>query len=124
MNTQTNNRPGLEYLALAITAAFLAFCLGYGTAVQKQVEARIAEPAKTVSQPQVDRNLDKADQADTVYFVCEWSRQQIDGPSERLCGQLQDSYQMEYICQERSASPANQCHVESHDGDTPESKDV
>lgn len=126
MNNQiSTNRPGRTFQVVGLAAAslFLTYCLGVGHGMQEQQAVQAANEQPKVQQVE-QPTLHRADQADAVYFVCEWSRQQVDGPSERLCGSLQDAYQMEYLCKERSASPDNQCWIESTDGDTPESLDV
>jgi hypothetical protein len=48
----------------------------------------------------------------TVYSVCQISRQ-TNKISESTCGELQDYYLVEYLCEQKNNSANNQCWVES-----------
>lgn len=47
-----------------------------------------------------------------VYDVCNQARQEINGTSERICGELQYKYDIEFLCQARNMSPGNHCWTE------------
>lgn len=47
-----------------------------------------------------------------VYAVCNNARLEISGTSEAHCGDLQDRYHIEFLCNERNASQTNHCWTE------------
>lgn len=48
---------------------------------------------------------------DTVYNLCQESRTS-NKISEQTCGELQDYYNVEYLCKERNALTSNKCWTE------------
>lgn len=111
--------------------AFTAYAAHVGSAMEiAKIQATTANSQSKVqaapTQPTVqpDYALSEADKADTIYYVCEWSRQATDGPLEETCGKLQDAYQMQYRCETRSSSPSVGCWIEGPNGDVQESESI
>lgn len=48
-----------------------------------------------------------------VYAVCNSARLEISGASEQACGQLQDKYGIEFLCNANNNSPATNCWTEA-----------
>lgn len=47
-----------------------------------------------------------------VYAVCNSARQEISGASENACGDLQDKYNIEFLCQANNSEASNNCWTE------------
>lgn len=47
-----------------------------------------------------------------VYAVCNSARQEISGISEQACGDLQDKYNIEFLCQANNSEASNNCWTE------------
>lgn len=47
-----------------------------------------------------------------VYAVCNSARQEISGTSEQACGDLQDKYNIEFLCEARNSEASNHCWTE------------
>lgn len=58
--------------------------------------------------------VDKNSPKHFVYEVCQASRTNSKPyhPAEMTCGDLQDFYNVEYVCKERNSSTYNKCWVE------------
>lgn len=47
-----------------------------------------------------------------VYAVCNSARQEMSGASEQACGDLQDKYNIEFLCEARNSEASNHCWTE------------
>lgn len=62
---------------------------------------------------QVTRNSVKDDLIDqSVYDTCQAARMEVNGETEAHCGQVQDTFNREYLCQYNNRSAENRCWVE------------
>lgn len=52
-------------------------------------------------------------QAALVYSICNQSRQEINGTSEEICGELQNRLNIEFLCTQRNMLPTNKCWTEA-----------
>jgi hypothetical protein len=79
--------------------------------VTLQVQLQSSQKATQQAQAELKKQKDIDQTKRTVYYACEVARTTGE-ISEYTCGDLQDYYKMEYICQENSPSVFNKCHVE------------
>lgn len=48
-----------------------------------------------------------------VYAVCNSARLELNGASEEACGQVQDKYNIEFLCEANNNLPATNCWTEA-----------
>lgn len=82
----------------------------------------LTQPTPEQYQQQYLQRQQQSRQAE-VYTACQDSRLQQDGYAEEVCGQLQDEYGMEYVCQEANRQADNLCHVDVLPGEAPSSQE-